>query len=181
MDRFLEGLQSASKPAPTPRPLLSCQSSHQAKASGGFLLQTLPDIPYSSFQKHPVRKTGTVFPRWHRKAYLSPLPSIAGEGREGREGRCQTEISKKKEIKEFPQTRRSIRIQAATDFFLLSVFVEGSSPFDASTDLPVVRSKSGLLLTFFDILSILLVEAGKLDFSVALCGIDPAFFLLPPS
>lgn len=124
MDRFLEGLQSASKPAPTPRPLPSCQSSHQAKASGGFLLQTLPDIPYSSFQKHPVRKTGTVFPRWHRKACLSLLPSIAGEGREGREGRCQTEISKKKEIKEFPQTRRSIRIQAATDFFLLSVFTE---------------------------------------------------------
>lgn len=113
MDRFLEGLQSASKPAPTPRPPLSCQSSHQAKASGGFLLQTLPDIPYSSFQKHPVRKTGTVFPRWHRKACLSLPLSTAGEGREGREGRCQTEISKKKEIKEFPQTRRSIRIQAA--------------------------------------------------------------------
>ena len=124
MDRFLEGLQSASKPAPTPRSPTSYQSSHRAKASGSFLLQTLPDVLHRNFQKRPVRKAGTVFPRWHRKAYLSPLPSIAGEGREGREGRCQTEISKKKKIKEFPQTRRSIRIQAATDFFLLSVFTE---------------------------------------------------------
>ena len=181
MDRFFEGSRSANELASAPRPLPSCHPSHPAKVSGSFLLQTLPAVLHRNFQKRPVRKAGTVFPRWHRKAYLSPLPSIAGEGREGQADRCQTEISKKKEIKEFPQTRRSIRIQAATDFFLLSVFVEGSSPFDASTDLPVLRSKSGLLLTFFDVSSILLVEAGKLDFSVALCGIDPAFFLLPPS
>ena len=124
MSRFLEGSRSANTLESTPRPLPSCQSSHRAKASDGFLLQTLPAVLYSSFQKHPVRIAGTVFPRRHRKAYLSPLPSIAGEGREGREGRCQTEISKKKEIKEFPQTRRSIRIQAATDFSLVSVFTE---------------------------------------------------------
>lgn len=124
MDRFLEGLQSASKPASAPRSLPSCNPSHPAKGSRGFLLETLPAVLHRNFQKRPVHKAGTVFPRWHRKAYLSPLPSIAGEGREGREGRCQTEISKKKEIKEFPQTRRSIRIQAATDFFLLSVFTE---------------------------------------------------------
>lgn len=96
MDRFLEGLQSASKPAPTPRPPLSCQSSHPAKASRGFLLQTLPAVLHRNFQKRLMHKDGTVFPRWHRKAYLSPLPSIAGEGREGREGRCQTEIRKRK-------------------------------------------------------------------------------------
>lgn len=96
MDRFLEGSRSASKPAPTPRPLPSCQSSHPAKVSGGFLLQTLPAVLHRNFQKRLMRKAGTVFPRWHRKAYLSPLPSIAGEGREGREGQCQTEISKKK-------------------------------------------------------------------------------------
>lgn len=115
MDRFFEGSRSANELASAPRPLPSCHPSHPAKVSGGFLLQTLPAVLHRNFQKRLMRKAGTVFPRWHWKAYLSPLPSIAGEGREGREGRCQTEISKKKKIKEFPQTRRSIRIQAATD------------------------------------------------------------------
>lgn len=124
MDRFLEGSRSASKSASAPRSLPSCHPSHPAKGSRGFLLETLPAVLHRNFQKRPVHKAGTVFPRWHRNAYLSPLPSIAGEGREGREGRCQTEISKKKKIKEFPQTRRSIRIQAATDFSLLSVFTK---------------------------------------------------------
>lgn len=124
MDRFFEGSRSANELASAPCSLPSCHPSHPAKVSGGFLLQTLPAVLHRNFQKRLMRKAGTVFPRWHWKAYLSPLPSIAGEGREGREGRCQTEISKKKKIKEFPQRRRPIRIQAATDFFLLSVFTE---------------------------------------------------------
>lgn len=74
MDRFFEGSRSANESASAPCSLPSCQSSHRAKASGSFLLQTLPDVLYSSFQKHTSRKAGTVFPRWHRKAYLSSMP-----------------------------------------------------------------------------------------------------------
>lgn len=38
------------------------------------------------------------------------------------------------------------------------------------------KFKADFVLTCFDGPSILLVEVGKLDFSIALCGMDPAFF-----